>query len=33
MGPEPWLIVSSDLYLELSEDNMLAVGNSGDATE
>ncbi len=25
MGPEPWLIVSSDLYLELSEDNMLAV--------
>jgi hypothetical protein len=25
MGPEPWLIVSNDLYLELSEDNMLAV--------
>jgi mRNA-degrading endonuclease toxin of MazEF toxin-antitoxin module len=25
MGPEPWLIVSSDLYLELGEDNMLAV--------
>ncbi|HYZ54631.1 MAG TPA: hypothetical protein VE733_14175 [Streptosporangiaceae bacterium] len=25
MGPEPYLIVSSDLYLELSEDNMLAV--------
>jgi mRNA-degrading endonuclease toxin of MazEF toxin-antitoxin module len=24
-GPEPWLIVSNDLYLELSEDNMLAV--------
>jgi mRNA-degrading endonuclease toxin of MazEF toxin-antitoxin module len=23
--PEPWLIVSNDLYLELSEDNMLAV--------
>ena len=25
MGPEPWLIVSNDLYLELNEDNMLAV--------
>ncbi len=25
MGPEPWLVVSSDLYLELSEDNVLAV--------
>ncbi len=25
MGPERWLIVSNDLYLELSEDNMLAV--------
>jgi hypothetical protein len=24
MGPEPWLIVSNDLYLELSETNMLA---------
>lgn len=25
MGPELYLIVSSDLYLDLSEDNMLAV--------
>jgi mRNA-degrading endonuclease toxin of MazEF toxin-antitoxin module len=25
MGPEPWLVISSDLYLELGEDNMLAV--------
>ena len=25
MGPEPWPIVSTDLYLELDEDNMLAV--------
>jgi hypothetical protein len=25
LGPEPWLVVSSDLYLELGEDNMLAV--------
>jgi mRNA-degrading endonuclease toxin of MazEF toxin-antitoxin module len=25
LGPEPWLIVSSDLYLELGADNMLAV--------
>jgi hypothetical protein len=25
MGPELWLIVSNDLYLELSEDTMLAV--------
>jgi hypothetical protein len=25
LGPEPWLIVSNDLYLELNEDNMLAV--------
>lgn len=25
LGPEPWLIISSDLYLELGEDNMLAV--------
>lgn len=25
MGSEPWLIVSNGLYLELSEDNMLAV--------
>jgi len=24
-GPEPWLIVSNDLYLELERDNMLAV--------
>ncbi len=27
LGPEPWLIVSNDLYLELNEDNMLAVPN------
>jgi hypothetical protein len=25
MGPEPYLIVSSDIYLDLTEDNTLAV--------
>jgi hypothetical protein len=33
MGPEPWLVISSDLYLELGRDNNEAAGRGAVAEE